>query len=208
LLYQLLQRTEVRAGKPWRADHRHDPRTYASADDFVADLELLRDSLRSVGAHLIADGRLRALQIQAEVFGFHLVTLDLRQHADRHREALAAVFRRYGDTDDWAGLDEEDKVARLTHELTLARPLTPAVLDFDERDQRDLRALPARAPRLRPARARRHRHLHHLDDRARLGRARRARDGATPAAPTGSTSCRCSRPSTTSSGRRGSSRPC
>jgi phosphoenolpyruvate carboxylase len=132
VLYQLLRRTEDRAGKPWRADHRLDPRTYASADAFVADLELLRASLRSVGAHLIADGRLRALQIQAEVFGFHLVTLDLRQHAARHREALAAVFRRYGDTDDWAGLDEADKVARLTHELTLARPLTPAVLDFDE----------------------------------------------------------------------------
>jgi phosphoenolpyruvate carboxylase len=132
MLYQLLRRTEDRAGKPWRADHRPDLRTYASADAFVSDLELLRASLRSVGAHLIADGRLRALQIQAEVFGFHLVTLDLRQHAGRHREALAAVFRRYGDTDDWAGLDEDDKVARLTHELTLARPLTPAVLDFDE----------------------------------------------------------------------------
>jgi phosphoenolpyruvate carboxylase len=132
MLYQLLLRTEDRAGKPWRADHRPDLRTYASADAFVADLELLRASLRAVGAHLIADGRLRALQIQAEVFGFHLVTLDLRQHAARHREALAAVFRRYGDTDDWVGLDEDDKVARLTHELTLARPLTPAVLDFDE----------------------------------------------------------------------------
>jgi phosphoenolpyruvate carboxylase len=81
MLYQLLLRTEDRAGKPWRADHRPDLRTYASADAFVADLELLRASLRSVGAHLIADGRLRALQIQAEVFGFHLVTLDLRQHA-------------------------------------------------------------------------------------------------------------------------------
>jgi phosphoenolpyruvate carboxylase len=132
LLYQLLQHTEQRAGRPWRADHRVDPRTYAAAADFVDDLQLLRDSLRSVGAHLIADGRLRALQIQAEVFGFHLVTLDLRQHADRHREALDAVFRRYGDTDDWGALSEEDKVDRLTHELTLARPLTPALLDFDE----------------------------------------------------------------------------
>jgi phosphoenolpyruvate carboxylase len=132
LLYQVLHRTEVRAGKPWRADHRPDPLTYASAAAFVADLELLRASLRSVGAHLIADGRLRALQIQAEVFGFHLVTLDLRQHADRHCDALAAVFRRYGDTDDWGALEEADKVARLTQELSLARPLTPAVLDFDD----------------------------------------------------------------------------
>jgi phosphoenolpyruvate carboxylase len=40
--------------------------------------------------------------------------------------------RRYGDTDDWAGEPEDDKVARLTHELALARPLVPAVLDFDD----------------------------------------------------------------------------
>jgi phosphoenolpyruvate carboxylase len=132
LVYQLLRNTEVRAAKPWRADHRRDERTYAHADDLVADLELLRASLRSVGATLIADGRLRALQIQAEVFGFHLATLDLRQHAARHRAALAAVFERYGDADDWVALPEADKVARLTHELTLARPLVPAVLDFDD----------------------------------------------------------------------------
>jgi phosphoenolpyruvate carboxylase len=132
LVYQLLLHTESRAGKPWRADHRHDPRTYAAASDLVEDLQVLRDSLRSVGARLIADGRLRALQIQAEAFGFHLATLDLRQHAARHREALAAVFERYGDTDDWAGEPEDAKVDRLTHELALARPLVPAVLDFDD----------------------------------------------------------------------------
>jgi phosphoenolpyruvate carboxylase len=132
LVYQLLLRTETRAAKPWRADHRVDPRTYASAADVVADLERLRESLRSAGAGVIADGRLRSLQIQAEVFGFHLATLDLRQHARRHREAFDAIFRRYGDVDDWASLPEEAKVARLTHELTLARPLTPAVLDFDD----------------------------------------------------------------------------
>jgi phosphoenolpyruvate carboxylase len=132
LQYQLLLRTESRAAKPWRADHRVDPRTYGSAADLVADLELLRESLRSVGGGVIADGRVRALQIQAEVFGFHLATLDLRQHAGRHREAFDAIFRRYGDVEDWASLPEEDKVAVLTHELTLARPLTPAVLDFDD----------------------------------------------------------------------------
>jgi phosphoenolpyruvate carboxylase len=132
LVYQLLHRTEERAGKPWRTDHRVDPRTYASAADLVDDLQVLRDSLRSVGADLIADGRLRALQVQAEVFGFHLLTLDLRQHAARHRQALGTVFGRYGDTDDWGALPEEEKVSRLTHELTLARPLTPALLDFDE----------------------------------------------------------------------------
>jgi phosphoenolpyruvate carboxylase len=60
------------------------------------------------------------------------VTLDLRQHAQRHIAALADVFRRYGDTDDYGGLREQQKVDLLAHELTLARPLTPAVLNFDD----------------------------------------------------------------------------
>jgi phosphoenolpyruvate carboxylase len=132
LTYRVLQITEERAARPWRADRRVDPRSYGHPDEFVGDLQLLRDSLRDAGGGSIADGRVRDLQVQAEVFGFHLATLDLRQHAQRHRDALGAVFRRYGDTDDYGALSEEDKVALLTHELSIDRPLTPAILDFDE----------------------------------------------------------------------------
>jgi len=131
LVYRVLLVTEDRARRPWRADHRVDPRAYGHAGEFVADLQLLRDSLHEAGGGAIADGRVRDLQIQAEVFGFHLATLDLRQHADRHAGALSAVFARYGDTDDYAALPEPAKRRLLTHELELSRPLTPAVLDFD-----------------------------------------------------------------------------
>jgi phosphoenolpyruvate carboxylase len=130
LVYQVLQVTEDRAGRPWRADVRHDPRSYARSQDFVDDLQLLRDSLRQAGAHLVADGRVRDLQVQAEVFGFHLVTLDLRQHAARHAAALTTLFARYGDADDYAALPEERKRELLRHELSIDRPLTPAVLDL------------------------------------------------------------------------------
>ncbi len=132
LTYRVLQNTEMQAGHPWRADHRVGPQSYGHPDGFIADLQLLRDSLRQAGGAAIADGRVRDLQVQAEVFGFHLATLDLRQHAARHREALAAIFRRYGDTDDYTALSEQDRLALLTHELDIDRPLTPAVLDFDE----------------------------------------------------------------------------
>ncbi|GGI05037.1 phosphoenolpyruvate carboxylase [Egicoccus halophilus] len=131
LVYQVLLVTEQLARRPWR--HREvDPRAYADAAELVADLELLRDSLRSAGAGVIADGRLRSLQIQAEVFGFHLVTLDIRQHTRRHVAALAAVFGRYDEADAYGTLDEADRVALLTRELQAERPLAPAVLDFDE----------------------------------------------------------------------------
>ncbi len=138
LVYRVLLITEERASRPWRADRVVDPRSYANADELVADLGLLRDSLRAAGGGRIADGRVRDLQVQAEVFGFHLATLDLRQHAERHRAALTAVFRRYGDTDDYAALPEEDKQALLTHELAIARPLTPAVLDLGEETDQTL----------------------------------------------------------------------
>jgi phosphoenolpyruvate carboxylase len=135
LVYQVLLETERHAARPWRADHRRDPARYARGDELVADLELLRASLREVGAHRIADGRVLDLTVQARVFGFHLVTLDLRQHAGRHRDAMAALYRRYGEVDDWHTLPEEDRIAALVRELSSARPLTPQVMDLDEDSQ-------------------------------------------------------------------------
>ncbi len=132
LVYRSLLVTGEHAQRPWRADHRPDPRAYPDASALVADLQLLRDSLRAAGAGRVADGRVRDLQVQAEVFGFHLVTLDLRQHASEHAAALADVFRRYGDTDDYASLPEHEKLALLTRELRVERPLTADVLDFGE----------------------------------------------------------------------------
>ena len=138
LVYQALLATEEAAERPWRADHKVDPRAYATSQDLINDLRLLRASLYEVGAERIADGRVLDLQVQAEVFGFHLVTLDLRQHADRHTEALTEVFARYDEADDYAALLEDEKVAKLTNELTMARPLTPAVLDFSEKTNETL----------------------------------------------------------------------
>jgi phosphoenolpyruvate carboxylase len=132
MVYQVLLATEERARRPWRADYRVDPRSYRHAGEFVADLQLLRDSLRAAGAGSIADGRVRDLQVQAEVFGFHLATLDLRQHARRHLAALSEVFARYHDADDYGALPEDDKLALLCRELEQSRPLAPPILDFSE----------------------------------------------------------------------------
>jgi phosphoenolpyruvate carboxylase len=132
LVYQVLLVTEERARRPWRADRIVPPQTYGDAEEFIADLQLLRDSLRSVGAHAIADGRVRDLQVQAEVFGFHLATLDMRQHAERHADALTELYQRYGECDDYAGLPEDGKVELLLGELDSRRPFTPAQLNLSE----------------------------------------------------------------------------
>jgi phosphoenolpyruvate carboxylase len=69
---------------------------YADADHLLADVRLIRDSLRRHGGRRVADGRVARLERMIEIFGFHIAKLDVRLHArdldsDRAREALAAA---------------------------------------------------------------------------------------------------------------------
>ncbi len=54
---------------------------YPTAAEFIADLDVLVESLFKHGAVYLARGRLANLRRAAEVFGFHLAPLDMRQHS-------------------------------------------------------------------------------------------------------------------------------
>ncbi len=129
-IYRKLGATAEANRRPWRADHLPRPGAYRNAAEFLADLRLIQDSLRERRGERLAEGRLGTIVLQAEIFGFHLATLDIRQHAERHVRALAEVFGRYGLAEDYATLPEAEKVRLLTAELLSARPLAPARLDF------------------------------------------------------------------------------
>ncbi len=130
-IYRKLSATLEAAGRPWRTDYRPRPGTYRDAEDFLTDLRLVESSLRAHGGPRLAEGRLGTLLAQAEIFGFHLATLDLRQHAERHTSALAEVFARYGLGEDYPQWTEERREEVLTSELLNPRPLTGR-LDFSE----------------------------------------------------------------------------
>ena len=68
---------------------------YGSAADFIADLRLVQSSLADGGAVRQAYGELQHLIWQAETFGFHLASLEVRQHSRVHAQALAEL--RAGD---------------------------------------------------------------------------------------------------------------
>jgi phosphoenolpyruvate carboxylase len=61
---------------------------FSDAASFIADLRLVRDSLYENGGEELAEGLLDPLLRQAETFGFHLHTLDIRQHARIHARAV------------------------------------------------------------------------------------------------------------------------
>ncbi|HKP74849.1 MAG TPA: phosphoenolpyruvate carboxylase, partial [Longimicrobiaceae bacterium] len=65
----------------------HHPQAYPHARDFAADLRLVRDSLAANRGERLATLLIDPLLRQVETFGFHLHTLDVRQHARLHARA-------------------------------------------------------------------------------------------------------------------------
>jgi phosphoenolpyruvate carboxylase len=66
--------------------------------------------------------------VQVRTFGFHLATLDVRQHSNEHSKALDEVLQASGVTTGkkpYSGMSEGDKVRLLTAELQSPRPLLP-----------------------------------------------------------------------------------
>jgi phosphoenolpyruvate carboxylase len=61
---------------------------YGSVEEFIADLEVLRDSLAAHRGLRIARTLVDPLILQVRTFGLHLHTLDIRQHARIHAAAL------------------------------------------------------------------------------------------------------------------------
>ena len=84
---------------------------YADPGDYRADLDLIDASLRGAGLTRLADGRLRDVRRRAQVFGFHLATMDIRQHSAEHERAVAELLRAGGV--DYAGMSEEARVVML-----------------------------------------------------------------------------------------------
>jgi phosphoenolpyruvate carboxylase len=118
---------------------------YASAREFAADLETIERSLEAQGAGRLADGRLRALRRQVDIFGFHLAPIDLRQSSDEHEAVVAELLARAGVAPDYAALAEAERVALLEQELASPRPLRSPHLEYSALAVKELAVLEAAA---------------------------------------------------------------
>ena len=64
---------------------------YASPHELIEDLAVLQRSLAEGGAPRLAYGEVQHLMWQSETFGFHLASMEVRQHADVHAAAMAEL---------------------------------------------------------------------------------------------------------------------
>jgi phosphoenolpyruvate carboxylase len=103
---------------------------YPKSSDLLADLKRMSESLMGNKGEILAQGFLGDMIRRVEVFGFQMAAMDVRQHSDRHLNALAEIFKLISLTDDYAALNEDLKQSLLIQELRGARPLVPERLDL------------------------------------------------------------------------------
>jgi phosphoenolpyruvate carboxylase len=118
---------------------------YADSQEFVSDLEVISQSLQQNGSARIARGRLRHLKRAAQVFGFHLAPLDMRQHSGVHEKVVAELFLLGAHREGYDQLPEEERRRWLLAELAVPRLLRTPFVSYTEDTLKELRILDAAA---------------------------------------------------------------
>ncbi|REK59984.1 MAG: phosphoenolpyruvate carboxylase [Thermobacillus sp.] len=115
-----------------REELKGTPARYNSAEELKQDLKIIDRSLRYHFADYVADTHIRKLIRQVELFGFHLTTLDIRQHSKEHENAIAEILAKMKITPDYSALDEEEKIRLLDQLLNDPRPLTSPHIEYSD----------------------------------------------------------------------------
>ena len=105
-----------------RATLQRGDASYVDAAGYLRDLRHVEGALCDAGFGRLARGLVRRCQRRAEVFGFHLASVDIRQHSSVHEVVVDELLAANGHPG-YAGLDEPARVALLTE--VVSRPVVP-----------------------------------------------------------------------------------
>ncbi|WP_163578878.1 phosphoenolpyruvate carboxylase [Gracilibacillus saliphilus] len=109
---------------------KDDKRGYAKAEELLADLNLIRESMKIHHPNHNPVKLLRKVIRQVDLFGFHLASLDIRNHSGEHESALSEIFHKVGIAEGYKSLDEDEKVKTLISVLENPRPLISIYDEF------------------------------------------------------------------------------
>jgi phosphoenolpyruvate carboxylase len=119
----------------------------STPDNLRRPLDLLDASLRQSGVAVVADEELKTFRTQAEVFGLHVATLDLRQESGWLDIVLDELLGKLGLCAGWLGESADSRLALLTRWLNEPVPDLSAPADLSEslRETLDLFTIVRRA---------------------------------------------------------------
>jgi len=113
-----------------------EARDYAHPDQLLDELDTMSESLIGAKGELIARGAVARLRRAVETFGFQMATLDIREHASKHREAVAELFSLVGV--DYQTMEPGARRLALSTELDGTRPLSGLTTTLSEASDRTL----------------------------------------------------------------------
>jgi len=87
---------------------------YRDADELIADIEGIRESLASHGDGDVADAGLKDLLRLAQTFGFHLARLDIREESSRHEACMSELLAGLDIEPDYGSLPESERQTLLS----------------------------------------------------------------------------------------------
>lgn len=105
---------------------------YNTPHSFLNDLKIIDRSLRYHFADYVSDMYVKKLIRQVELFGFHMATLDIRQHSKEHENAMTEILANMNIVDNYSNLNEADKVRLLNRLLDEPRPLISKHISYSE----------------------------------------------------------------------------
>ncbi|TYL39371.1 phosphoenolpyruvate carboxylase [Natronococcus pandeyae] len=105
------------------------PGGYEEVDGLLDDLEIIAKSLRNNGAESVVDAHIDPIRRQVATFGFSLASMDLREHQQKHTDAIAAALEREGI--DYHGLNEDERTELLTDAILQDEP----VIDLEDTEE-------------------------------------------------------------------------
>ncbi|AEH35339.1 phosphoenolpyruvate carboxylase [Halopiger xanaduensis] len=116
------------------------PGGYDDADELLEDLEIIAETLRDNGAESVVDAHVDPIRRRVATFGFSLASLDLRDHQQKHTDAIAEALESEGI--DYHAMSEEERAEWLTDAVLQDEPV------IDLSDTEDLSDDSARVLRL------------------------------------------------------------
>ena len=118
-----------------------DPaKPYKQCTEFIHELDIVINSLKYHKSYYLANGSLRHLRRAAEVFGFHLASLDIRQHSHVHEHVVAELLQNSTGVC-YSEMSEAERTQCLLAEISNPRPLFSPYLEYSETSQSELRIL-------------------------------------------------------------------
>jgi len=105
---------------------------YQDTDELLDDLSLVQSSLATHKGELIADGVVARTMRNIDVFGLNLATLDVREHARAHHQAVGELLARAGVVEGYAQLAAPKRLEVLLQQLKKPSPLFGTDIDLGD----------------------------------------------------------------------------